>query len=107
LPQDVGWAAIADPAATAIAHMPRRTMPALRDAALRHGLDPAAPAILMANISRPDERRPGGAVASLPELAGTLTAEGPALVLIGHALANAAGVGEEGEGRRAQFGARG
>jgi uroporphyrin-III C-methyltransferase / precorrin-2 dehydrogenase / sirohydrochlorin ferrochelatase len=45
LPPDIDWSAIADPGATTVIYMPKRTLAKLTDVALRHGLDPATPAI--------------------------------------------------------------
>lgn len=90
LPFDLDWAALADPAATTVVYMPRRTLQALRDAVVAAGLDPTTPAIAVAAATTPREARIAGTLADLPERLAGLPADAPVVVLIGRALAHAA-----------------
>lgn len=90
LPFDLDWAALADPAATTVVYMPRRTLQALRDAVVAAGLDPATPAIAVAAATTPREARITGTLADLPECLADLPPDAPVVVLIGRALAHAA-----------------
>ena len=55
LPADIDWRALADPAATTIVYMPKKTLRELSARAIAQGLDPATPAVAVANATRPDE----------------------------------------------------
>ena len=86
LPADIDWSAVADPVATTVVYMPKRTLAELTALALRNGLAPDTPAIAVANATRPSELV---LQSSLGEVAAALEAaqpEGPVLVLIGRAL---------------------
>jgi len=83
LPDDIDWAALADPAATTVIYMPRKTIGEMAARAIAHGLDAATPAVAVINATRPDETI---VVATLAEIGGRLNqfpAEGPAIVVIG------------------------
>jgi uroporphyrin-III C-methyltransferase/precorrin-2 dehydrogenase/sirohydrochlorin ferrochelatase len=89
LPESLDWRAIADPQATTVVYMPRRTIGELVRRALGAGLAAATPAIVAINATRPDERF---AVSTLGDLARAVAATetpDPTLVLIGQALAHA------------------
>jgi uroporphyrin-III C-methyltransferase/precorrin-2 dehydrogenase/sirohydrochlorin ferrochelatase len=86
LPQDIDWSAVADPGATTIIYMPKRTLAELTSVALLHGLDPNTPAIAVANASRPDEQ---ALISTVGAIAAELEAahpDGPVLVMVGEAL---------------------
>lgn len=89
LPADISWAAIADPGATTILYMPRRTLAHFAAGALAAGLAPETPAIAVMNATRPNETRLAATIAGLPERLPALPDEGPVLILIGWALAEA------------------
>src|SRR6186997_2004500 len=55
LPGDIDWRALADPGATTIVYMPKKTLHALSARAVAEGLDPEIPAVAIANATRPDE----------------------------------------------------
>lgn len=84
LPSDIAWDALADPCATTIVYMPRRTLGALRDRVIEAGLDPATPAIAIVSATRANEQRISGTIASLPALVEAAAEPGPVLVMIGH-----------------------
>jgi uroporphyrin-III C-methyltransferase/precorrin-2 dehydrogenase/sirohydrochlorin ferrochelatase len=89
LPADIDWSAVADPAATTVIYMPKRTLTELTAIAVTHGLDPQTPAIAVANATRADEKV---FVSSVEAIAAELEAahpDGPVLVMIGEALRHA------------------
>jgi uroporphyrin-III C-methyltransferase/precorrin-2 dehydrogenase/sirohydrochlorin ferrochelatase len=86
LPQDLNWAALADPSATTAIYMPGRTMARMLDEAIGQGLPPATPAIAVFNATRPDEQVVFGTAATLTSMVQAAAAKGPALVLMGEAL---------------------
>jgi uroporphyrin-III C-methyltransferase/precorrin-2 dehydrogenase/sirohydrochlorin ferrochelatase len=87
LPPDIDWKAIADATATTVVYMPKKTLSELTTRAIAQGLDPSTPAVVIADATRPNET-----VLSAPvsEIAARIAEEkfgGPALVMIGRALA--------------------
>lgn len=86
LPPDIDWSAVADAAATTIVYMPKRTLPELTDIAMKHGLDPATPALAVANATRPDEWVLRSSVGEIAKQLHTAEIDGPVLVMIGEAL---------------------
>lgn len=89
LPESLDWGAIADPQATTVVYMPRRTIGALARKALEAGMDPATPAIVVVNATREDEVVVASTMAWIEAaVAGTDTPD-PTLVLIGWAMARA------------------
>lgn len=87
LPQDIDWRALADPGASTVVYMGVRTMPALVDALLAHGLSPGTPCVLVERATCVDERRLWGTVATMPALAKAADPKGPCLLLIGQVFA--------------------
>ena len=83
LPSDIDWGAMADRKATTVLYMPRKTLGEFVRKALAKGLDPATPAVAVANASRPDEARIAGTIATIDDLAQALTPGAPVTVLIG------------------------
>ena len=65
LPADIDWRALADPAATTIVYMPKKTLRELSARAIAEGLDPATPAVAIANATRPDETIVAGTIADI------------------------------------------
>jgi uroporphyrin-III C-methyltransferase / precorrin-2 dehydrogenase / sirohydrochlorin ferrochelatase len=86
LPGDIDWSAVADSAATTVIYMPKRTLAELTEVAMVHGLDPNAPAIAVANATRPDERVIIATVGTVAAALDSAHPEGPVLVMIGEAL---------------------
>src|SRR5215831_8806230 len=83
LPHDIDWKSLADAAATTVVYMPSKTLPGLVEAALRAGLKPDTPAVMVASATRADE---GVFAATIADLSARLAAEqpsGPVVVLIG------------------------
>ena len=86
LPADIDWQSIADPAATTVVYMPKKTLRELAANAIAHGLDPATPAVAVANATRPDETVVAGTIADIAEKIEAAALAGPALVMIGRVL---------------------
>lgn len=84
LPPGLNLPALADPGATTVIYMGKRTFPALAAALIAHGLPPDTPALLAEAVSTPEQVLHRSTVA---ELARTL-AEGrsplPGLILVGN-----------------------
>lgn len=87
LPADLDWQALADPAATTAIYMPKGTLAAFAEAAIAAGLAPDTPAVAVIAATRPAERRIVSTIAALPAALAEDTGKGPALVLVGRALA--------------------
>ncbi len=87
LPDDIDWGSLADPAVTTIAYMPVKTLPALVAKARAAGLDPATPAVAVAQATRADERTIAGDIAELPALLAADALSGPVVVMIGKVFA--------------------
>lgn len=56
LPANLNWAALADPGATTVVYMGRRTFPTLAAKLIEHGLAPNTPALLGESLGCADER---------------------------------------------------
>jgi uroporphyrin-III C-methyltransferase len=84
LPQNLNWAALADPDATTVVYMGRRTFPALAAMLIAHGLAPDTPALLAESLGRADERLVRTTIAKLAEqLAHAAPATTAAVILFG------------------------
>lgn len=83
LPAERNMAALADPAATTVVFMPKRTFAAFAADLIAHGLSPETPALLAEDVGHPGQRLTRSTVAGL---AGTLDAHAspaPAIILYG------------------------
>ena len=87
LPADIDWRALADPAATTVIYMPKKTLRELSERALAHGLDAATPAVAVANATRADETIVAGTIADIAQRVDAASPDGALLVLIGKVLA--------------------
>lgn len=85
LPADLNLPALADPQATTIVFMPKRTFPALAEKLFNAGLAPETPALLAEDVSLPTQRLTRSSVAGLARLlaADGASGSGAALVLYG------------------------
>jgi uroporphyrin-III C-methyltransferase/precorrin-2 dehydrogenase/sirohydrochlorin ferrochelatase len=88
LPDDIDWASLADPAVTTVIYMPVKTLPALVARAAAAGLDPATPAVAVAQATRAHEQRIAGTIAELPALIAAQAPAGPVVVMIGSVFAD-------------------
>jgi uroporphyrin-III C-methyltransferase len=87
LPQNLNWAALADPDATTVVYMGRRTFPALVEKLIEHGLAPATPALFAESLGRSDERLVRTTIAELAEQLARGGAASTAAVIMFGALA--------------------
>ena len=97
LPDDIDWQSIADPAATTIVYMPKKTLRTLCTRAVAHGLDPATPAVAVANATRPDETIVAATIADIADRVDASGLGGPVLVMIGRVLASVVSAQERGD----------
>jgi uroporphyrin-III C-methyltransferase / precorrin-2 dehydrogenase / sirohydrochlorin ferrochelatase len=88
LPDDIDWTSLADPAVTTVVYMPVKTLPALVAKARAAGLDPATPAVAVAQATRADERTIAGSITALPALLAAEAPSGPIVVMIGQVFAD-------------------
>jgi uroporphyrin-III C-methyltransferase/precorrin-2 dehydrogenase/sirohydrochlorin ferrochelatase len=87
LPADLDTHALADPAATTVVYMPKRTLRDLLDKAMANGLPPETPAIAVIAISRPNERVIRGTAGTLAAQLAAENVQAPCTVLIGRTMA--------------------
>jgi len=101
LPADIDWHSLADPTATTIVYMPSKTIRELADTAIAHGLASDTPTIAVASATRPEQEVIAGTIGDIADRLQQAAPTGPLLVMIGHALADAASIeadaGGEGE----------
>ena len=83
LPEGLNWAALADPQATTVVYMGKRTAPLLAERLCAHGLSGETPVLLAHNISKPDQCLSRGTLGGLAGLVAASDDDGPALILIG------------------------
>lgn len=86
------WQALADPGATVAIYMGKAAAGDVATQLVAHGLSPDTPIALVESASLPEERQFFGTLGLLPLIARTALGTGPALILIGEAVA--AGMGE-------------
>jgi uroporphyrin-III C-methyltransferase/precorrin-2 dehydrogenase/sirohydrochlorin ferrochelatase len=90
LPADIDWHALADPAATTIVYMPKKTLRELSVRAMAQGLDSTTPAVAIANATRLDEIIVQGTIADIADHIDADAPDGPLLLMIGKVLAELA-----------------
>ena len=83
LPPGLNLAALADPQATTVVFMGKRTFPALAAALIAHGLPPDTPAMLAEAVSSPDQRLHRSTIAALAETLAHDRSPLPGLILFG------------------------
>lgn len=83
LPETLNWPALADPGATTVIYMGKRTFPELAAALIAHGLPPETPALLAHGVSTTEERLERFTVASLAAHLDGAESTSPALILYG------------------------
>lgn len=87
LPADLDFAALADPRATLVVYMGRRTGAALAQGLLASGLPASTPVLAVADVSRPEQETMRLDLARLAVPGGLALSEGrPVMILIGAAL---------------------
>ncbi|WP_151720712.1 uroporphyrinogen-III C-methyltransferase [Gemmobacter serpentinus] len=65
LPEGLNWPALADPDATTVVHMGRRSFPHLATALIGQGLSPDTPALLAEGVGHPGQRLERSTIAGL------------------------------------------
>lgn len=83
LPASLNMAALADPEATTVLFMGKRTFPELARRLVAAGLAPETPALLAESVSQPDERLTRWTIASLAAHLEQGPGAAPALILFG------------------------
>lgn len=83
LPEELNFAALADPSATTVVFMGRRTFPDLARRLIAAGLPGNTPAMLAESVSHPDQSLTRTTVAELAELMATESGSAPAVILYG------------------------
>jgi uroporphyrin-III C-methyltransferase len=83
LPRDLNLAALADPTATTVIFMGKRTFAELAHRLLGAGLPPETPALLAESVSTPAQKLVRGTLASMQSLIESEAGGGPALILLG------------------------
>lgn len=83
LPPGLNLAALADPGATTVVFMGKRTFPVLAAALVAHGLSPDTPALLAESVSTPDQRLHRSTIAALAQTLGQERSPLPGLIIYG------------------------
>jgi len=83
LPEELNFAALADPSATTAVFMGKRTFPELVRRLVAAGLPSDTPAMLAESVSHPDQKLSHATIAELADLMATEDSSTPALILYG------------------------
>lgn len=83
LPPGLNLPALADPGATTVVFMGKRTFPVLAAALIAHGLSPDTPALLAEAVSTPDQRLHRSTIAALAETLAQDRSALPGLIIYG------------------------
>ena len=83
LPEDLNLAALADPAATTVIFMGKRTFGELARRLRGAGMPGDTPALLAESVSTPAQKLVRGTLASMEALIAAEAGDGPALILLG------------------------
>lgn len=83
LPGGLNWAALADPTATTVVFMGKRTFAALAAELMKNGLPPDTPAMLAEAVGHPDQRLTRSTIAALGDIIAAQDGQAPALILYG------------------------
>lgn len=97
---DLDWQALARPNQTVVVYMGLSAAAPIAARLIGAGRAGSTPVLIVENASRPDERRIATTLASLPEAASQLA--GPALLMVGEAMALAEAGGQERLANRAR-----
>ena len=89
LPEDLNMAALADPAATTVVYMAKRTFPALAERLMAAGMPADTPAILAENVSHADQRITRSSLAELAARLANGASAAPAIIIYGALLEGA------------------
>ncbi len=83
LPEDINLAALADPTATTVVFMGKRTFAELARRLQGAGMAADTPALLAESVSTPAQKLVRGTLATMERLIAEEAADGPALILLG------------------------
>lgn len=83
LPEGLNWPALADPEATTVVFMGKRTFPTLAAQLIAHGLPPDTPALLAEAVTHPEQTLSRLTVATLAAQLAETRGDQPALILYG------------------------
>ena len=83
LPEDLNLSALADPTATTVVFMGKRTFGELSRRLQTAGLPPETPALLAESVSTPAQKLVRGTLGSMQALIEAEAGDGPALILLG------------------------
>jgi len=83
LPDDLNLAALADPTATTVIFMGKRTFAELARRLTVAGMSPDTPALLAESVSTPAQKLVRGTIATMERLIADERSDGPALILLG------------------------
>nr|WP_321251836.1 uroporphyrinogen-III C-methyltransferase [uncultured Ruegeria sp.] len=83
LPEDLNLPALADPSATTVVFMGKRTFPLLVQALHTHGLPLDTPALMAESVSTPDQKLRRATIGALAEQLQSEIGTAPALILYG------------------------
>jgi uroporphyrin-III C-methyltransferase len=83
LPVNLNFAALADPDATSVVYMGKRTFPALAAKLIEHGMSPDTPALLAESLGHSDERLARTTIAELAEQLAQGVGPATAVILFG------------------------
>jgi uroporphyrin-III C-methyltransferase/precorrin-2 dehydrogenase/sirohydrochlorin ferrochelatase len=89
LPADIDWQSLADPATTTVVYMPKKILAELSATAIARGLASDTPALAIVAATRPEQSVIAGTIADIAERLDAAIPEGPVLIMIGRALAEA------------------
>ncbi|MGF6862467.1 uroporphyrin-III C-methyltransferase [Rhodobacteraceae bacterium MBR-64] len=83
LPETLNWAALADPGATTVVYMGKRTFPRLAEGLIARGMAPDTPALLAEAVGHPAQRLQRSTIADLAAQLAQDCPDQPALILYG------------------------
>ena len=83
LPEDLNFAALADPQATTVIFMGKRTFGELTRRLTSAGMSPDTPALLAESVSTPAQKLVRGTLSTMEKLIAEEASDGPALILLG------------------------
>lgn len=86
---ELDWQALADPQATLAIYMGKAAAPRVSAKLIAAGLPPSTPVVLVENASLPEERHFATRLDLLPLAARSALGDGPAVILVGQAVASA------------------
>jgi uroporphyrin-III C-methyltransferase/precorrin-2 dehydrogenase/sirohydrochlorin ferrochelatase len=85
LPHDLDWRAVADPSATTILYMAKRTGAAIVGKLLAFGIAPDMPVVIASALSRPEQQLLHGSLDTLSSQLKAIEGHGPFVIGVGRA----------------------